>query len=134
MEYCMPSRKLAPLILAVASATAFMAVPVRAAVVFEFESAAIDAFRNWTPHEHNPSHDEQGNQGNQGTQGNQASQAAADFQSPPPDASLLELTTSPELPPNNEQLAATVPEPGTWTLLALGMAGLAFTRRRSARR
>ena len=44
----MSSTKIAPLAVALAMAL-FAAAPARAAVVFEFESAAIDAFRNWTP-------------------------------------------------------------------------------------
>jgi len=134
-ESRMSLKKFVPLVLAASSAL-LVAAPARAAVVFEFESAAIDAFRNWTPPGHESRQDQDNNNGNHGTQGSvndQDNQVPID--PPPLDSSLLELsTTSDTSTPGTEQLAATVPEPSTWALLALGLAGIAASRRRTSKR
>jgi hypothetical protein len=127
-ESCMSLKKFVPLALA-ASAALLVAAPTRAAVVFEFESAAIDAFRNWTP-QGQQRHEELDNSADQGSQG-----TPDPIDLPSPDSSLLEFSTMTELPPpRNEQLAAAVPEPATWALMALGLAGIAATRRRTSKR
>jgi hypothetical protein len=129
-EYRMSLKKFVPLVLA-ASAALLAAAPARAAVVFEFESAAIDAFRNWTPQGQQPS-EEQANNGNNVDQGSQGNPGSIDV---PPPSSLLEFSTTDEpSPPGSEQLAAAVPEPATWALMALGLAGIAATRRRTSKR
>jgi hypothetical protein len=127
-ESRMSLKKFVPLALAAAAAL-LVAAPARAAVVFEFESAAIDAFRNWTPQGQQP-YEELDNSADQGSQG-----TPDPIDLPSPDSSLLEFSTTTELPPpGNEQLAAAVPEPATWALMALGLAGIAATRRRTSKR
>jgi hypothetical protein len=127
-ESCMSLKKFVPLALA-ASAALLVAAPTRAAVVFEFESAAIDAFRNWTPQGQQPYEELESN----ADKGSQGTPDPIDL--PSPDSSLLEFSTTTELPPpGNEQLAAAVPEPATWALMALGLAGIAATRRRTSKR
>jgi hypothetical protein len=127
-ESRMSLKKFVPLALAAAAAL-LVAAPARAAVVFEFESAAIDAFRNWTP-QGQQRHEELDNSADQGSQG-----TPDPIDLPSPDSSLLEFSTTTELPPpRNEQPAAAVPEPATWALMALGLAGIAATRRRTSKR